>query len=156
MKKIALLSLMFVTLFAGTTFATEMKSASPSIEGVWVKFSIIFHKPKTQCKTGFGFCTLLEIGIDNTQPFGPVCQVRAKLNSSNQLVMEVTETALASYEDGGTLNYFKNKTSITLDEPYTLSPAACKALGTSEVITIKSGTYPVIYSKGIYTVTIQL
>jgi|WetSurMetagenome_2_1015567.scaffolds.fasta_scaffold19976_4 hypothetical protein len=156
MKKIALLSLMFVTLFAGTTFATEMKSANPSFEGVWIKIHIVFHKPKNDCKTGFGICTFFEAGIDQTEPFGPFCQAKARINENNQLVIEVTESALVSYENGGTLQYFKDKSSITLDEPYTLSPAASKTLGSPKTITIKSGTYPLVYSKGIYTITIQL
>jgi hypothetical protein len=156
MKKIALLSLMFVTLFAGTTFATEMKSANPAIEGVWVKFIVIFHKPKTDCKSGFGICAFCEVGIEKAGSNGQFCQAKARINGSNQLVLEVTESALLSYENGGTLNYFKDKSNITLDENYTLSPGACKALGTSEVLTIKSGTYPVTYSQGAYTVTIQL
>jgi hypothetical protein len=156
MKKIALLSLMFVTLFAGTTFAAEMKSANPVIEGVWIKVMFVFHKPKTNCLTGFGICIDLSGGIEKPVGNQPMCQAKVRINGNNQLVIEVTEQALQSYENGNTLTYFRNKSSVTFEEPYTLSSETARALGANGPVTIKAGTYPVSYEKGTYTMTIQL
>jgi hypothetical protein len=165
MKKLIVFSLMGMFLYsAGLTaghFSTLTKT-DPSVvsappAGVWVKLTLIFHRPKTDCKTGFGICVDFSWGIDgglggNEQ----ACPVRMMINSQNQLILEVTESDLTKYENAGTLPYFKNKTSITLEDPVSLTPAMCKKLGTDYPVNIKAGSYPVTFKDNIYTVVFQL
>jgi len=158
MKKFSLLTMISMMLLMGTTYATESKSAIPSPPGFWIRFDFSFHRPKTSCKSGFGICVDVTAGIDspigNTDP--NLCPVKAQLNDRNQLVVEITAESLGSYENGSTLPYFKDKTSITILDPYTLSPATCKALGSTTPLTIKPGSYPVSFANGVYTVVFQL
>lgn len=85
-----------------------------------------------------------------------ICPVRGFINDQNQLVIEIREDDLAKYEKGSTLPYFKGRSSITLEDPYTLSKDVARQLGTSSIITIKAGTYPVTCSDKVYTVIFQL
>jgi hypothetical protein len=125
--------------------------------GVWVKIHMKFHKPKYGCENGFGICFEVTAGID-----GPItndrnlCPVNAEINELNQLILVVTEADLVSYENSSTLPYFRDKTSITLDEPFTFSPETTKRLGATKQITIKAGTYSVQFSDKSYRITIQL
>jgi len=158
MKKIFLLSLLTMLLVSDFTFATWVTSCIPSPPGIWIKFEFVFHRPKKDCLTGFGICMDVTAGIDgsisNTDQKG--CPVRAQLNERNQLTVEVTEEALTKYERGSTLPYFKGKTNITIQDPYTLSPGTCRALGSNLPLTIKPGVYPVLFENGIYTIVFQL
>jgi|WetSurMetagenome_2_1015567.scaffolds.fasta_scaffold72832_2 hypothetical protein len=159
MKKFILLSLLtilFTGLFAGSAFAMEMKPVSSCPAGIWIKILVTFHKPKHDCKTGFGICFETTWGIEAPSTGGQMCLVRAQINGQNQLILEVTEEALASYEGGSTLPNFKNRNSITLDDPFTLSAATSKALGSPTPVTIKAGTYPLSNVNHTYTVTIPL
>ena len=130
----------------------------PSPTAVWVKFTFNFHRPKTGCEGGFGICFDVTFGVE--APIGRndqnLCPVRGKLNDRNQLIVEITEKDLAGYENGSTLTYFKDKTSISILDPYTLSPATCKALGSATPLTIKPGNYPVSFADGVYSVVFQL
>ena len=158
MKNFIILAMLGMSLFSGIADATELKPLTPSPEGIWIKFSFCFHRPKFQCKSGFGVCADVTFGYDpdaiikNNQNF---CQVKAKLNERNQLIVEVTAEALASYENASILPYFKDKSSITILDPYTLSAPTCKALGSTTPLTINPGNYPVSFSNGVYTVTFQ-
>ena len=159
MKKFILFGMLVMILFSGIADATELKPITSSPEGVWVKISLCFHRPKLQCKSGFGVCLDITFGYDpdaiikNNQN---LCPVKAQLNERNQLIVEVTSEALAGYENASILPYFKDKSSITILDPYTLSAPTCKALGSTTPLTINPGNYRVSFSNGVYTVTFQL
>ncbi len=158
MKKLILFSLVSLMLFAGAIVSKASVPACTAPCGVWIKFELCFHRPKLLCKSGFGICMDVTAGIDNSGSSADkaMCPVKAMINDRNQLILEVTAEALANYEYGAALPNFKDKTAITLEEPYTLSPGTCKALGSLSPITIKAGTYPVSFANGIYTVVFQL
>lgn len=130
---------------------------SPSFS-VWVKFIITFHRPKTQCKTGFGICFDIEFGTDKPAGSGPgYCPVQARISDSQQLELMVSEADLQKYENGSTLPYFK-KGSVTFEDPYTFSEPVARLLGVAGPVTIKPGTYRVAYDAlaGTYTVDFPL
>jgi hypothetical protein len=158
MKKLVLLPMIVMFLLTGNAEATELISPMPSPTGVWVKLTINFHRPKKDCLSGFGICADFTWGIEdsfskNDQEF---CPVKALVNDKNQLIIEIQEVALSSYNNGSTMTYFKDKTSITIPDPYTLSPGACRALGSKNPLTVKPGEYPVSFANGAYSVVIQL
>lgn len=164
MKKQIVLTLVSVLLLSGASFATEMQSctgespvAVKAPVGVWVKVTVIFHRPKLDCLKGFGFCFNVNWGIEGGGSVNDErgCPVTMRLES-NQLTMQVTEKELSIYEGGTTLPYFEGKTSITLEDPAELPPGITRELGSSTPIVIKPGTYPVSYQNGIYTVIIHL
>ena len=153
-----LFAMISIMLVMGESYATELKSVVPSPPGIWIRIDISFHRQKSNCKTGFGFCIDFTVGGDrpNFTSDQNLCPVKGQLNDKNQLIIEVTAEALANYEFGSTLPYFKDKTSIRIEEPYTLSAATCRALGAAMPVTIKAGSYPVSFANGIYTIVIQL
>jgi len=158
MKKITLLTIIGILLFSGATFATEFKSKLPGTPaGVWITLHIKFHKPKWDCKRGFGLCFNITFGFeDEAKPnTEAVCRIKMLLNN-NQLIMKVREIDLQSYENGSTLPYFSGKSSIMLDEPTEIPASFCRQLGTSGSIVIKPGTYPVTFKDNTYTVVFQL
>jgi hypothetical protein len=152
----SILLALFSGLFTHPLPASGLNTPSPLPTGVWIKLNIIFHKPKNDCKTGFGICTDLTWGIEGPSTSGQYCTVQAQINGQNQLILQVTEEALENYENGSSLPNFRNRNSIPLEEPYTLSMAASRALGSPTPVTIRPGTYPLTYSNHTYTVTIQL
>ena len=158
MKKIMLLSMLSVFLFTETTNATELKSVTPPPTAVWVKLIINFHRPKMNCESGFGLCFDITMGVDDAMIRNGqnLCQVKAALNERNEFIVEVTSDVLNNYENGSTMPYFKDKRSITILDPYTLSATTCKALGSTTPLTIKPGNYPVSFANGVYTVAFQL
>jgi hypothetical protein len=158
MKKIMLLSMLGMLFFTQTSFAAEMNSCPTAPTGVWIKFLLNFHRPKMECKSGFGICLLVTAGIEDGSESAEknLCQVRGQLNERNQLVIEVDESVLAKYEGGSALPYFKDKTSVSILDPYTLPDATCRALGSSTPLTIKPGNYPVSCENGVYRVVFQL
>jgi len=158
MKRIMLFSLLSMMFFTDTTFAAELKSCCFAPTGIWIKLLINFHRPRTECQSGFGICFVVTTGIetDGGVTASNLCQAKGQLNERKQLLIEVDETALNTWEDGMALPYFKNKSSITILDPYTLTDATSRALGSSTPLTIKPGTYPVSIANGIYTVAFQL
>ncbi|MEI6681036.1 MAG: hypothetical protein WCO44_00335 [Bacteroidota bacterium] len=158
MKKLVLFSLVSLMLVADAIQSRASVVVCTAPCGIWIKFELCFHRPKLLCKSGFGICMDVTAGIDNPGPVADkaMCPVKAMINDRNQLVLEVTAEALANYEYGAALPNFKDKTAITLEEPYTLSPGTSKALGSLSPVTIKAGTYPVSFANGIYTVVFQL
>ncbi len=160
MKKLAIISLFTVLLagfFTEPLLAPAVRLSNPCPSGVWVRFDFIFHKPKTNCQTGFGICVMSSWGIESNTATNPAaCAGRAQINGQNQLIIEVTDDALANYEGGNTLPNFRNRNSITLEDPYTLSLAASRSLGSNTIVTIPAGTYPLAYANHTYTITIQL
>jgi hypothetical protein len=158
MKKLVLLPMMIVFLLTGNAEATELISPMPSPTGFWIKVTINFHRPKKDCLSGFGICGDLSWGLEDSFPQSAqeLCPVKALLNDKNQLILEIQEVALSSYNNGSTMTYFKDKTSITIPDPYTLSPGTCKALGSKTPLTVKPGDYPVSFANGAYSVVIQL
>ncbi|MCK9422395.1 MAG: hypothetical protein M0Q38_07340 [Bacteroidales bacterium] len=157
MKKFIILSMLGIMLFSDAIFSTGTFASNPSPEGVWIKFSLIFHRPKFNCERGFGICFDIDYGFtgsDGTaEPKG--CAVRGQINNLNQLVVEIKESALMGYEGGSTLSYFKDKKTITIADPYTFSETTCKSLGLKSQFTIKPGEYPVIFKDGLYIVVFQ-
>jgi hypothetical protein len=158
MKKFILLSMIGMLLAAPATFATEIKSCPSSPAGVWVKFLLNFHRPKMECKSGFGLCLIVTAGIEapGQSAENSLCLVRGQLNERNQLIIQVEESALSKYEGGSALPYFKEKTSISIPDPYVLSDGTCRALGSSPPLMIKPGNYPVSYENGVFEVVFQL
>jgi hypothetical protein len=154
MKKLVLFTVLSVFLATSDGFSISLASSCPEF---WVKFGFTFHRPKLDCKQGFGLCMDVSWGIDGMgAPSENVCPVRGFINDQNQLVVEIREDELAKYEKGSTLPYFKGRSHITLEDPYTLSKDVARQLGTSSFVTIKAGTYPVTFSDQLYTVIFQL
>lgn len=157
MKKIILLSILGMLLIAQTCLATETKSVANAPTSIWLKLVINFHRPKFKCESGFSICFIFSWGIE--VPTGSndnkLCIGRGQYNDQNQFVLEVEEAALAKYEDGSTLPYFKDKKSITIMDPYTFPEPTCRALGSAAPITIQPGSYPVTYRNGTYTIVFQ-
>ncbi len=158
MKKFMLLTVLGMLFVSQTSFATGIKSCTASPAGVWVKFLLNFHRPKMDCKSGFGLCLLVTAGIEVSGESSEqnLCVVRGQLNERNQLIIQVEEEALNKYEGGAALPFFNGKTSISILDPYTLPDASCRALGSSVPLTIKPGNYPVSYENGVYEVVFQL
>jgi len=164
MKKKVIFVIANVLLISGLSFATEMKSqinSSPvsimAPVGVWVKVSLTFHRPKLDCLRGFGFCFNFTWGIDNSGSPNEErgCPVSLKLDN-NLLMMQVMESDLAGYEHGSTLQYFKGKSAITIEDYTELPPGITRELGSSTPIVIRPGSYPVSFENGVYTIVIQL
>jgi hypothetical protein len=158
MKKMLLLSLMGLFLFSGSLMAAGSYSAPAKAPGPWINIKIIFHKRSTECQYGFGLCVMLSAGWGEKtlSTEKPACGARISLNEKNQLILEVKEDELLTYERGGTLPYFKGKEFITLEESYLLPADISRSLGASSPLQIKPGIYPVKFLDGIYTVVIQL
>ena len=158
MKKFFVFSMLGVLLFTGNLFADDSKSIPPAGDDLVISLKIIFHRPKLECERGFGICLLLNISWEESKVTNDQnhCLARGWINERNQLVIEVKETDLTKYEGGSTLAYFKDKTSISIIDPYPLSDETCRAFGTKPPKTIKPGNYPVSYENGVYTVIFQL
>jgi len=158
MKKIMLLSLIGMIFLSESTFATITELfANPGPPSVWIKITLNFHRPSTNCETGFGICVDISAGVDGMgRPATKSCPVLMKINDQNQLLIQVTEDDLRFYENGTTLPYFKDKTTITLGDSYTFTPETCKNLGTLNPVVIRPGTYPLNTMNNTYTITIPL
>jgi len=157
MKKITLLSLIGMILFSEAIFAsvTEINTSPGPI--FWIKISLNFHRPKYNCLSGFGICLSVSAGVDKMgMPASGSCPGLMAINDQNQLLILVTEENLRNYENGSTLPYFKDKTTITLEDSYTLPPATCKELGANDPVIIRPGRYTVSFANNTYTVTIPL
>ena len=156
MKKVVLLFLLSLGIFNGIGYASTVLANCPDITP-WIKFGVTFHRPKLDCKEGFGFCLDVTWGIDGGgYSAEKICPVQGYINEKNQLIIRVTETDLARYENGSTLPHFKGKASVTIEDPYTLSKDLSYKLGSQVPITIKPGTYPITYAEKAYVITIQL
>ncbi len=156
MKKIMLIVITGLVFLTQNIFGAEAKPLMPF--KIWFRVDIIFHRPKLNCERGFGLCFLGSSGFEN--PVGTInketCSGKIMLDEGNRLVLEVAESELARYEGGTALPNFKEKTSITLHDPYTLPPNLCKQLGAPGPLVIKPGTYPVTNSERVYRVVFQL
>lgn len=141
-----------------TSMGAGVKSPIYPPTGVWIKLNINFHRPKLNCERGFGICFLVSVGFEDMSGASErkLCPARGRINERNQLVVEIEETLLARYEGGSTLPNFKDKTTITLADPYTIPEPTCRALGSSTTLTIKPGSYPVSCNNNVYTVVFQL
>jgi hypothetical protein len=156
MKKIITICILSLLMLTGAVHASTYNTIymnpgpSPSFS-VWVKLIITFHRPKLQCKSGFGICFDVEIGTEKSAGSGPdVCPAQARINTAGQLELLVTEEDLLKYENGYALPYFK-KGSITIEDPYTFSDPVTKHLGTGRQITINPGSYPVVNDASAHT-----
>lgn len=132
------------------------KASSSAAYSVWIKIIINFHRPKTQCQSGFGICLDFEVGTQKAGGSG-LCPAQARINEAGQLELKVTEADLLNYENGFALTYFRNGT-FTLEDPYTFSDPVSRLLNFDGQITVKPGSYPVIYSASSrdYTVTFPI
>ena len=151
-----LLSILCMMLASHLSFASEMKPVTCAPTGIWIKLLINFHRPRTNCESGFGLCFIVTWGVEEPAgfPVKNLCPVRGQLKDKN-LCIEVNEADLATYESGSTLSYFRDKSSVTILDSYTLPDATSRALGSNTPITIKPGTYPVSYQNGTYTIVFQ-
>jgi hypothetical protein len=157
MKKILLLSLIGMILFSETLVASATGAfANPGPGGFWIKITLNFHRPKMDCSSGFGICLDFSAGVDLVMPSTGTCPVQMRINDRNQLQIQVTEDNLRLYDNGSALPYFRDTAGLLLEDPYTLSTATAKELGSSTPVVIRAGRYPVTLSNGIYTVTIPL
>ena len=149
-----MLSLIF---FMQISFASETKSKSCPPTGIWIKLLINFHRPRTDCQSGFGLCFVVTWGVEEPTGFSErnLCPVRGQLRERN-LFVEVNEADLTAYETGSTLPYFRDKNSISILDPYTLSDATSRALGSNTPLIIKPGNYPVSFHNGVYTIVFQI
>jgi hypothetical protein len=163
MKKLISVCLLSILMFTGTVKAgsvipVNVNSTPGASFSVWIKFIITFHRPKLQCKQGFGICFDVEVGNDKASgPGNNGCPAQARINSGNQLEIMVSEEDLQKYEEGFALSYFKSG-SITLEDPYTLSEGVSGKLGAVKPLILKTGNYPVIFnaSARTYTVTFPI
>jgi|GEM_PF-363677 len=163
MKKHVLLILTNLLLFTGVSFATDFHSlpgssamAFTSPVGVWVKLTIIFHRPKLQCLREFGLCFNINFGTEKEDPVigEGGCPISMQLDKG-QLQLRVTHSALKNYESGNTLQYFQEKSSITLEDDTELPESLSRELGASIPIVIKAGNYPVQFQDDAYIITFQ-
>jgi hypothetical protein len=163
MKKIITLCIVSILMSAamlqasnnGSTITNPGPSASYS---VWIKIIINFHRPKTNCESGFGICLDFEVGTAKATGSGAgLCPAQARINDSGQLEIMVSEADLLNYENGFALTYFR-KGAITLDDPYTFSGPTSRLLNFDRQVLVKAGTYPVVYdaSSRTYTVTFPI
>jgi len=139
---------------AGKNNAVTFNPGPSPCFSVWIKLIITFHRPKTQCKTGFGICFDVEFGTDKPVGSGSnYCPAQARISEAGQFELMVSEADLQKYENGSTLPYFK-KGSLTFEDPYTFSETVTRLLGVAGTVTIKPGTYKVVYDAlaGTYTV----
>ena len=158
MKKIMLIALMGMIFLTETSVANEMKPCMSAPTGVWIKLLVNLHRPKLNCESGFGLCFLLSWGFEENSAASEskLCPVRGQLNDRNQLLLEIEETALSRYEGGASLQYIRDKTSVTISDPYPIPEATCRALGANTALTVKPGNYPVSFQNGVYTIVFQL
>jgi hypothetical protein len=156
MKKIIAICLISMLTFAGAVHAGEYTSASvnpgPSpFCSVWIKLIITFHRPKTQCQTGFGICFDVEVGIDKAAGSGSgQCPAQARINTAGQLELMVSEGDLLKYENGFALPYFKSGT-LTFEDSYNFSEPVARKLGMMSQVTIKPGSYSVVFDASART-----
>lgn len=153
-----LLSLIGMILLSEAAVAAGTKIiASPEPDAVWIKIILIFHRPKFDCKSGFGICLDFSAGIDKmAMPSSNGCPVLMKINEQKQLLIQVTEDNLILYENGTTLPFFKDKATITLEDSCTFPSSIGSELGAINPVIIRPGKYPVTYENKTYTVTIPL
>ena len=151
MKKFFLIVLA-LGLCSNLLFANERMNYSKSPDLVII-IRINLHSRSSNCESGFGFCRF-SIGIGKEDsPSGGSGDLKAQayLNSSNQLVLQIAESDLQLYDGGKSMQYFKDKNSITLKEDYEVGPDVSRALGATKPLVIHAGTYRVNYENGVYT-----
>ena len=158
MKKIIILTLLSIITIAGSIYADNHVAIPNPGDDLIINIRVVFHRPKFDCLRGFGICAFWNWQIEDTQlnDWDKFCPAKAYINDRNQLVVSVQEEYLNKYENGSTLPYFKDKTSISILDPFNIPDQTCKALGVVSPQAIKPGNYPVTYSDGIYTVIFQL
>jgi hypothetical protein len=157
MKKIILFLMPGLIFLTGTVSGTEMRSSASPPTGVWIKLNINLHRQKMNCERGFGLCFIFTWGFEDESASSEknACPARGMLNERNQLVIELDEAALARYEGGASLPYFRGKSSVTIPETYDLPESTCSALGSKKPLTVKPGNYPVSCKGSTYTITFQ-
>jgi hypothetical protein len=150
-----MLGMIFLT---GTSFGSERKLSGCSPTGVWIKLNINLHRPKLNCEKGFGICFLISWGFDDASVAAGkgLCPARGLVNDRNQLVIEIEESTLAKYDGGFAMSNFRDKSSISIQDPYVIPESTCRSLGRKAELTIKPGNYPVSYQNKTYTITFQL
>lgn len=158
MKRTALLSLLIFVVMTGMAGGFEPSPSPVPTPGLNFNFKIVFKRPKFDCERGFGICLITSVywgestgGKDQSQ-----CLASITLNARKQLTISVKEQELTKYDGGSALPYFKDKSSVTIPDPYPIPEEICRQLSADPPLTIPAGTYPVSLEDGIYTVVIQL
>ena len=143
---------------AKPSVGTEVKPVTFAPAGVWIKLNINLHRPKKNCESGFGLCFLVSWGFETASGSAEsnLCPARGMLNDRNQLLIEIEEASLSRYEGGSSLPNFRDKTSVDILDPFTLPESTSRLLGSDTAVTIKPGTYPVLYKNSAYTIVFQL
>src|ERR1035437_3728036 len=118
MKKY-ILPILILGLCSNLVFAAGMNNFSMSPDMV-VIVRINLHSKSSNCETGFGFCRWsIHFGHDEQNPqTGTDLAASIYLNSSNQLVLKISDSDLQQYEGGKSLPYFHGRNSITVNEAY--------------------------------------
>ncbi|HNY04120.1 MAG TPA: hypothetical protein PKG48_16110 [Bacteroidales bacterium] len=158
MKKFAI-ALAALLMMAPAVFPSAPGTLAAAPTGVWIKFELNLHRPKLGCERGFGLCLIVTTGFNTDNLVSKesgLLPVRGRVNERNQLVVEISEEALTKYERGSSLPFFRNRNSITIQDPYEVPEPVCRSLGISFPRFVKPGTCPVTYQNGVYTVTFQL
>jgi len=151
MKK-NILAILILGLCSNFMFAAGMNTFSMSPDIV-ITIRINLHTKSSGCSTGFGFCRFqISTGIGGQSPqYSNDLSAQAYLNSSNQLVLKISDADLQQYEGGKSLAWFQGKKSVTVSEDYSLGSDLDKALGATSPLVIRAGTYNLTYEGGIYT-----
>lgn len=158
MKRTVIFSLLIFIVMTGMTGGFEPAPMPAPTPGLNFNFKIVFKRPKMNCERGFGICLITSVywgeslgGREQSQ-----CPASITLNERKQLTISVKEQDLTKYDGGSALPYFKGKSSVTIPDPYAIPEEICRNLGADPPLTIPSGTYPVTYEDGIYTLVIRL
>jgi len=105
----------------------------------------------------FGFCKFsVSVKWENRPAGGNLIKGNAYLNESNQLVITLNENDLKAVRNGVFYNYLKDRHSVSIDDPYTLSPEVSRALESKYPIVIKPGDYPVIHENNEFRIVIPV
>ncbi len=158
MKKMLIVLAGMLLLSPAAVMATSVAFTSAPT-GVWVKLEINLHRPKFNCERGFGICFLVSAGFNNENsgtPHESLLPARARVNERDQLTVEIAETALTRYDGGAALPFFRNRNTVSIQDPYEIPESTCRTLGLKSPRFIKPGTCPVSYKSGVYTVVFQL
>jgi hypothetical protein len=156
MKKLFNLLVLFAFIISKSLTANpvNLNSTPP---GPVITFEFDFNSKKSNCMEPFGFCKFsVSVHWENKPTGGNSVRGSAFINSSNQLIITVNVDNLKSARNGAYYNYLRNRTSITIDDAYALSPEANRALGASSPIVIKPGEYKVLYENNEYKIIIPL
>jgi hypothetical protein len=148
----AIMTIFFVgsmSTFAATGYETLERKASLE-KGDRVGGSIVITFGHGKHCVLRGICS-----IEIRASFNPTEAAKISYNEENNgtLTIDIPSEYLRTYQSEK-LNLFVGQTQFVVEEDYKLSKEVCKALGTSENLVIKAGTYGLSFKDGIYKLII--